>query len=566
MTDVVTPEDQAPLDGTEGAVDGHSGDHAVAVARAHGVDTMFTLSGAHVFPMYDGAVKADPPMRLLDVRHEQTAVFAAEAVGKLTRAPGLAVLTAGPGVTNGVSPLTQASFSGAPLVVIGGRAPDNRWGTGALQEFDHVPLLEPVTKLARTVHEKEQVAAAVDEAFTVARSPHRGPTFLDIPMDVFFDRATVARPAFAEPARVAPDDDALNQIAELLAAAERPVLIIGSDVWADGADAAALRLVESLGLPAITNGMGRGVVPGRHPLLMTKARGLALGQCDLTIVVGTPLDFRLAYGAFGGKDGAPAAKVVHLADTAAGISGHATLAASASGDLTLVLDGIHAAFEQQLRKPDWSSWVSSLQDTVAAATERDNALLTAEADPIHPARIYGELLPRLADDAVVIGDGGDFVSFAGKFVEPSRPGCWLDPGPYGCLGAGLGAAIGARIARPSSQVVLLLGDGAAGMSLMDVDTLVRHNLPVVLVCGNNSAWALEKGPMQMLYGYDVIADLAPQTRYDEVVKALGGGGETVTDPTQIGAAIDRAFAADAPYLVNVITDVNATYPRNTFGI
>ena len=175
-------------------------------------------------------------------------------------------------------------------------------------------------------------------------------------------------------------------------------------------------------------------------------------------------------------------------------------------------------------------------------------------------------MPRLAEDAVVIGDGGDFVSFAGKFVEPKRPGGWLDPGPYGCLGAGLGSAIAARLARPSAQVVLLLGDGAAGFSLMDVDTLVRHHLPVVMVCGNNSAWGLEKGPMQMLYGYDVVADLAGQTRYDEVVKALGGAGETVTDPKQIGAALDRAFAANVPYLVNVITDVEAAYPRNTFGI
>ena len=189
-----------------------------------------------------------------------------------------------------------------------------------------------------------------------------------------------------------------------------------------------------------------------------------------------------------------------------------------------------------------------------------------EPRPSTPARIYGELLPRLADDAVVIGDGGDFVSFAGKFVEPKRPGGWLDPGPYGCLGAGLGAAIAARIARPSSQVVLLLGDGAAGFSLMDVDTLVRHNLPVVMVCGNNSAWGLEKQPMQMLYGYDVAADLAPQTRYDHVARALGGAGETITDPREIGPGIDRAFASGVPYLLNVITDVNAPYPRNTFGI
>jgi acetolactate synthase-1/2/3 large subunit len=365
---------------------------------------------------------------------------------------------------------------------------------------------------------------------------------------------------------VDPDPDALGEVGALLADAARPVLVVGGDVWADGAEAAALRLVEEAGLPVITNGMGRGVVPGGHPLLVTKARGLALGTADLVVVVGTPLDFRLSYGVFGGKDGAPAAKVVHLADAADGVSGHADLVTSASGDLTAVLDGVLAALQQQLRRPDWSAWSAELQQAVRAASERDRALLTAEADPIHPARIYGELLPRLADDAVVIGDGGDFVSFAGKFVEPARPGGWLDPGPFGCLGAGLGAAIAARLARPSSQIVLLLGDGAAGMSLMDVDTLVRHDLPVVMVCGNNSAWALEKGPMQMLYGYDVIADLNPRTRYDEVVRALGGGGEMVTDPTEIGPALDRAFASGVPYLVNVITDVDAMYPRSTFGI
>lgn len=547
-------------------VEAHSGAHMVAVAQAHGVDVQFTLSGAHVFPMYDGAVKAEPPMRLLDVRHEQTAVFAAEAVGKLTRRPGLAVLTAGPGVTNGVSPITQARFSGAPVVVVGGRAPGNRWGTGSLQELDHVPLVAPVTKYAGTVHDAADVATETDRAFTLAGSSHRGPVFLDVPMDTFFETRSVVRPQVAPVRGVEPDPESLAEVGELLAQAERPVLVIGSDVWADGAEEAALRLVEGAGLPAVTNGMGRGIVPGGHPLLVTKARSQALGTSDLVVVVGTPLDFRLSYGSFGGKDGAPPARVVHLADSEGQVSGHADLAASAYGDLSAVLDGVHEALVQQVRRPDWSAWVTTLQGTVAQAAERDRALLGAEADPVHPARIYGELLPRLADDAVVIGDGGDFVSFAGKFVEPKRPGGWLDPGPYGCLGAGLGAAIGARISRPSSQVCLLLGDGAAGMSLMDVDTLVRHDLPVVMVMGNNSAWALEKGPMQMLYGYDVIADLAPRTRYDQVVSALGGAGEMVTDPAQIGPALDRAFDAGVPYLVNVITDVDATYPRNTFGI
>ncbi len=549
-------------DGSGERIEGHSGELAVAVARAHGVETMFTLSGAHVFPMYDGAVKADPPMRLLDVRHEQTAAFAAEATGKLTRVPGLAVLTAGPGVTNGVSAIAQAQFAGSPMVVVGGRAPANRWGSGSLQELDQPPILAPVSKLAKTLHTADDVAAGIDEAFTTAGSSHRGPVFVDVPMDEFFNAGSGPAPTGQRPRGSEPDPEQVQRIAALLAGATRPTLVLGTDVWADGAEGAALRFVEEIGVPTLTNGMGRGVIPGGHPLLVTKARGKALKEADVVVVVGTALDFRLSYGVFGSDGGA---EVVHIADSPDQVSGHAKLAVSVSGDLTSVFDGLQAALERGT-KPDWSTWVADLQDTVKVAAAKDAELLGAEADPVHPARIYGELVPRLAEDSVVIGDGGDFVSFAGKYVEPKRPGGWLDPGPYGCLGAGLGAAIAARIARPSAQVVLLLGDGAAGFSLMDVDTLVRHDLPVVMVMGNNSAWGLEKGPMQMLYGYDVVADLAERTAYDGVVKALGGAGETVTDPREIGPAIDRAFEANVPYLVNVITDVDAAYPRSTFGI
>ncbi|PAY24070.1 acetolactate synthase [Dietzia natronolimnaea] len=543
---------------------GHGGSHATAVAAVHGVRTMFTLSGAHVFPMYDAAEKEDHGISLLDVRHEQTAAFAAEATGKLTRSPGLAVLTAGPGVTNGISAISQASFSGAPMVVLGGRAPAGRWGTGSLQEFDHVPLVRPVTVSAETARDTADIAGATHRAFTAARSAHRGPAFLDVHMDHFFDRCESVRPGPGSgptPDRC-PDTDAVDRIAELLVGAQRPVLVVGSDVWADGAEHAALRYVDTLGLPAIPNGMGRGIIPAGHPLLVSKARGMAFGNADLVVVVGTPLDFRLGYGVFGGKDGAEPATVVHVADSEGQLSRHADPAVATAGDLGEVLDALTEAVQRRSTRPDWSAWARSLREKADATHAADLELFGASADPIHPARIYGELLPRLAEDAVVIGDGGDFVSFAGKFIEPARPGNWLDPGPFG----GLGAAIAARIARPSSQVVLLLGDGAAGFSLVDVDTLVRHHLPVVMVMGNNGAWGLEKGPMQMLYGYDVIADLAPRTRYDEVVRALGGAGEMVTDPAQIGPALDRAFASGVPYLVNVVTDVEAGYPRSTFGV
>ncbi|HEY0638649.1 MAG TPA: acetolactate synthase [Pseudonocardiaceae bacterium] len=546
---------------------GHGGRHAVAAAVAHGVETMFTLSGAHVFPMYDGAVTgvdgAPPPMRLVDVRHEQSAVFAAEATAKLTRTPGLAVLTAGPGVTNGVSAVTTAHFNGSPVLVVGGRAPAARWGTGSLQELDHPPLLAPVTKHAATVHDTAMIGAAVHDALRIATEPHRGPVFLDVPMDQLFSHATAALPQSPRRQPLAPDGEALDRIAALLAAAERPVLVLGSDVWSDGAEEAALRAAETMGVPAVTNGMGRGILPAGHLLLVTRARSRAFKEADLVLVAGTPLDFRLGYGAFGPQGATP---VVHLADSPGQVSTHKELAGAASGDLGLVFDGLVAAWERRAGRDRYADWATALRETADAAVAGDAELLGSTGDPIHPARIYGELNRVLSDDTVVIGDGGDFVSFAGKYVEPRRPGCWLDPGPYGCLGTGLGYAVAARIARPSSPVVLLLGDGAAGFSLMDVDTLVRHDLPVVMVVGNNGIWGLEKHPMQFLYGYDVAAELRPQTRYDEVVRALGGGGELVTDPEDIGPALKRAFDSGVPYLVNVVTDPAVMYPRATTGV
>jgi len=556
-------------------VSGHGGALALAAARRYGVSALFTLSGGHVFPLYDAAVTTDPPLRLVDVRHEQTAVFAAEATARLTRTPGLAAVTAGPGVTNSVSAVTTAWFNGAPVVVLAGRAPDYRWGAGSLQEIDHPPLLAPVTKRAWTEHETAKVAESVDEAFQLALSPHRGPVFLDMSLEAIYGQAEAdvpdaPLPGALAPAGPAPDAGDVGQIATLLREARRPVLILGSDVWLGEAQDAARQAAEELRLPVIANGQARGVLPGGHDLLVTRARSTALRTADLVVVVGTPLDFRLGYGSFGPQD-APA-RVVHVADTAGGIATHVSLAASAAGDLTAFFTELtaqltdHPAAGRRAPAGADPDWGPRLAEAVKAAYAADAPLLASDASPVHPARIYGELLKVLDDDAVVIGDGGDFVSFAGKYLEPARPGGWLDPGPFGCLGTGLGYAIAARIARPAAQVVLLLGDGAAGFSLMDADTLVRHRLPVVIICGNNGGWGLEKHPMRALYGYDVAADLQPGCRYDEVVRALGGAGELVSTAGDIGPALRRAFAANAPYLVNVITDPEIAYPRSTTGV
>lgn len=562
---------------------GHGGVHAIAAAHRHGATAMFTLSGGHVFPIYDAAVHAQPPVRIVDVRHEQTAVFAAEATARLTRRAGLAVVTAGPGVTNTVSAVTTAHFNGAPVVVLAGRAPDSRWGAGSLQEIDHPPLLAPVTKAAWTEHEAGRVAASVDRAFALATTPHRGPVFLDMSLEALFGEAEAGMPTGPRPdsptagdARTAPGTGSPNadgapqeradlaRVADLLDAAQRPVLVLGSDVWLAGADNAARQAAEHLRLPVIVGGQGRGVLPRGHNLLVTRARSLAFREADLVIVVGAPLDFRLGHGSFGPADSR--AQVVHLMDTPVQIAAHCALAGSAAGDLHAMLTDLAATAGAGISRSTAAAraaWLDRLRAAARAAVAADLELLTADSDPIHPGRIYGELMRQLADDAVIIGDGGDFVSFAGRHVEPALPGRWLDPGPFGCLGTGLGYAIGARVAHPAGQVVLLLGDGAAGFSLLDVDTLVRHHLPVVIVCGNNGAWDLEKHPMRALYGYDVAADLQPGCRYDEVVRALGGDGELVTEPAGIGPALRRAFTSGVPYLVNVVTDPEAAYPRST---
>jgi acetolactate synthase-1/2/3 large subunit len=502
--------------------------------------------------LYDAAHKSDFP--IYDVRHEQSAVFAAEAVAKLQRRPGLAVLTAGPGVTNGISGLTSAFFNASPVLVLGGRAPAFRWGSGSLQEIDHVPLVAPVTKYAATVTDTSAIPTEVGKALTAALTAHRGPAFLDLPLEVLFSSDDTTTPGAPDVPVVEPDPDEVQQAAALLAGAARPVIIAGSDVWSGGATDALRAAAEALQVPVFTNGMGRGALPPEHPLAFAKARRPALNEADVVAVVGTPLDFRLGFGEFG------EAKVVHVVDAPSQRAGHVETAVSPAGDLRLILSAFADYTGDRAGHADWIEGLRAAED---AGKARDAEAMAAESDPIKPARVYGELRKVLAPDAVTIGDGGDFVSYAGRYLEPARPGTWLDPGPYGCLGTGMGYAMGARVTYPDRQVCVLMGDGAAGFSLMDAESLARQHLPVVIVVGNNGIWGLEKHPMQAMYGYDVAADLQPGLRYDDVVKALGGAGETVEKSADIGPALDRAFASGVPYLVNVLTDPADAYPRSS---
>jgi acetolactate synthase I/II/III large subunit len=438
--------------------------------------------------------------------------------------------------------------------VMGGRAPEQRWGSGSLQEMDLVPVVASITKSAVTVKEADQAATMVHAAARLSMTPHRGPTFLDFPLDVFGPSAGELPEIDATVGLgSSPDSDAVRDLAALIADAERPAFIVGSDVYWDGAWAELRAAVEHLRAPCFFNGLGRGTVPADHELAFLRTRGLLKQRADLVVVVGTPLDFRLGFGRFGN------ARVAHVVDAPSQIAQHVGVT-TVVGDTTQVLRGLA---DYTGPRADHEEWIAELRAAEVAGRDADQLLLAASDAPIRPSRIYGELGKRLARDAVVICDGGDFASYAGKFVEVFTPGCWLDTGPYGCLGNGPGYAIAARVARPSSQIALLLGDGAAGFSLMDVDSMVRHKLPVVIIVGNNGMWGLEKHPMQMIYGWDVACDLQPGCRYDEVVRALGGAGELVTDPEQIGPALDRAFASGVPYLVNVLTEPTDVYPRTS---
>lgn len=533
----------------------HAGRLVARRLKASGIDTLFTLSGGHLFSIYDGC--RDEGVRLIDTRHEQTATFAAEGWSKVTRVPGVAALTAGPGITNGMSAMAAAQQNQSPLVVLGGRAPALRWGMGSLQEIDHVPFVAPLCRFAATAQSAQDAGSLVDDALRASAGAPSGVGFVDFPMDhVFSMSEDDGRPGALTdlPHPPAVDADALDRAVDLLSRARRPVIMAGTNVWWGHGEDALLRLAEQLRIPVLMNGMARGVVPADHPLAFSRARSKALGGADVALIVGVPMDFRLGFGGVFGAD----TQLIAI-DRSRPERGHPRpVAAELYGDLTEILSALAGS-----GTPEHQEWTDGLRAAETAARDSEQAELAEDRIPLHPMRVYAELAPLLDRDAIVVIDAGDFGSYAGRVIDSYQPGCWLDSGPFGCLGSGPGYALAAKLARPERQVVLLQGDGAFGFSGMEWDTLVRHNVPVVSVVGNNGIWGLEKHPMEALYGYSVVAELRPGTRYDEVARALGGHGELVSAPAELRPALERAFASGLPAVVNVLTDPSVAYPRRS---
>jgi thiamine pyrophosphate-dependent acetolactate synthase large subunit-like protein len=528
---------------------------ALALKRA-GTRHLFTLNGGHIWPILTGA--AEQGIRIIDVRHEQSAAFAAEGWAKVTRECGVAAVTAGPGVTNTTSALAQAQSGDSPIFVIGGRAPVARWGTGSLQEMDHVAVVNSLTKKAVTLASPDEAFSVASECMRAALSRRTGPVFMDVPIDTFFGAADLpeATEHLTPDLGPGPDPDAIARAVRLIRQAERPAVIAGGSVWWSHAESELTRLVEVAHLPLCVNGMARGMLPRGHPLSFPRARGPALGEADLVLVIGVPLDFRLNFGSPPVFAEDAKLVVIDVDDHRK----HRSCEVAIYGDLKAALGALAAGAAGAAERV---AWLEKLRVAEAASRRRDEAMTQSDASPVHPARLITEV-ERFSDpDAIFVGDGGDFVSFAGRLLERPRPGLWIDPGPYGCLGSGPAYAMAAKLAYPGRQVILLSGDGAFGFSAMEFDTMVRHRIPVVCVIGNNGIWALEKHPMMSLLGVSIAADLGSRTRYDKVVEALGGYGELVDRPDQIRPALERAFKSGLPACINTICDPDAEYPRSS---
>ncbi len=542
----------------------HGGRLVARRLKAHGVSKLFTLSGGHLFSIYDGC--REEGIEIVDVRHESTAAFAAEGWAKVTREVGVCALTAGPGVTNGMSAMASAQANHSPMVVLGGRAPAMRWGQGSLQEIDHVPFVRPLTKLAATPESTAEIPALVDDAFAAAKAPHGGPAFVDFPMDYVFMEAaepdvenvlTVNGGPPTPPTPRGAPAEAVDLAAGLLRGAERPVIMAGTDLYWGRGEEALMELAQTLRIPVFLNGLARGCVPADDELFFSRARSQALKGADVALVVGVPMDFRLGFGGAFGED----TEIVVVDAVEPPRELPRAVAVECYGAIGETLADVRAAAGAQALASE--GWITELRASESERREGERVEREDGRAPLHPMRLYAELGTVLDRDAIVIGDGGDFVSYAGRVIDSYEPGCWLDPGPFGCLGTGPGYALAAKLAHPERQVVLLLGDGAFGFSGMEYDTLARHGVNVVGVMGNNGIWALEKHPMEFLYGYSVAADLRPGTRYDEVVGALGCHGELVERPEELRPALERALAANQPALVNVLTDPSVVYPRKS---
>jgi acetolactate synthase I/II/III large subunit len=536
------------------------GELVARVLKQAGVGHVFTLCGGHILPIYDGCVKDG--IGVIDVRHEQAAAHAADAYARLTRNLGVAIVTAGPGVTDAVTGVANAHAARSPVLLIGGAAPLGLRGLGALQEMEQVALLRPITKGAWSVAETRQIPEVLTTAIRVALTGRPGPVFVEIPVDLLLgtieDRLASIPTGYVHRTPLAGDAAAVERVAALLAGAQRPVVLAGAGVYWDDAAGALARFADAAGAPVFMNGAGRGCLPAEHPLAFSQARGFALGQADVGLVLGAPLDFRLGYGR--PPTFAEDARVCMVDCDPEELGRNRPLVVGITGHLARVLDQLTAALPAGLpaRAADWRARVG---DKEREARERLDAQCAADDIPVSHYRWAAEIARHVTPETIVVGDGGDVVGCASKIVRLHRPGQWLDPGPFGCLGVGPPFAIAAKLLHPDRRILLIAGDGALGLNGMELETAIRFKLPMTCIVGNDGGWGQIRNPQLSFFGADrAVATSLPNTRFDLMVEALGGRGALVREPKEIGPALERALNSDDVWCINVVLDP-AAYRR-----
>ncbi|MFI0815355.1 thiamine pyrophosphate-binding protein [Streptomyces sp. NPDC021098] len=542
-----------------------SGGHLVAKAlKAEGVDVIYTLCGGHIIDIYDGCV--DEGIDVVDVRHEQVAAHAADGHARITGKPGCAVVTAGPGTTDAVTGVANAFRAESPMLLIGGQGAHTQHKMGSLQDLPHVDMMAPITKFAATVPDTARAADMVSMAFRECFHGAPGPSFLEIPRDVLDAKVPVEKArvpkagAYRASTRSAGDPEAVEKLADLLVHAEKPAILLGSQVWTCRATDAATELVRTLNVPAYMNGAGRGTLPPGDPHHFQLSRRYAFSNADLIVIVGTPFDFRMGYG----KRLSPDATVVQIDLDYRTVGKNRDIDLGIVGDSSQILSAVTQAASGRINggAGKRKEWLDELRAAEQTAIEKRLPQLRSDASPIHPYRLVSEINDFLTEDSIYIGDGGDIVTFSGQVVQPRTPGHWMDPGPLGTLGVGVPFVMAAKKARPDKEVVALFGDGAFSLTGWDFETLVRFDLPFVGIVGNNSSMNQIRYGQKAKYGdaRERIGNTLGDVPYDQFARMLGGYGEEVRDPADIAPALRRARESGKPSLINVWVDPDAYAP------
>ncbi|MDX1992251.1 MAG: thiamine pyrophosphate-binding protein, partial [bacterium] len=525
----------------------HGGEVIARALKAQGVDTLYTLCGGHILPIYEGCLNND--IKVIDFRHEQAAAHAADAHARLTRNIGVAAVTAGPGVTDAVTGVANAYQARSPMILFGGAAPLKTKGMGALQEMPQTEMFKTFTKASFSIERTEDTADLLHEAFQTALSGRPGPVFIEVPFDILFN--AIDAPTIHPRVNVAPAEPEVSDMArifELLRAAKKPVIVAGTQVYWDEGHEALRELTDATGIPILTNGGGRGTLPMNHPNCFKSARGKALREGDVVLLIGTPLDFRLKYGKEGWN---PEGRIIQIENDPAELNHNREADVAICANSRLVLE----ALAEGLQGLRWDEWLAAMQ----ADEDKKNAQLEDWKKlpdvPINHFRMGAAINDFIDDNTILVGDGGDIVSACAKVIDLTYPGQWLDPGPLGCLGVGAPFAITAKHLFPEKRVLIINGDGSFGLNGFEFDTALRFNLPIVSIVGNDGGWGQIRTPqIGMVTEERAIATALAPTRYDKVVEALGGYGEHVENPDDLPGALERAFASGKPGCINVTLD------------